>query len=107
MLKQHVLLKFDPKRAFASLSVGHAAEELSGLAAERSEHIFAVRQRDTAGEVQQIARVEHLFVRSRAGTEQMREYRRRRLPSGLWTSAGHRRRPPCATTLGRAPRACH
>jgi DNA-directed RNA polymerase subunit L len=62
MLKQHLLLKFYPERSFASFSVRHPAEELPNFTVECPEDVFAIGQRNTAGEVQQIARVRHLFA---------------------------------------------
>jgi hypothetical protein len=56
------LLKFYPERSFASFSVRHPAEELPNFTVECPEGVFAIGQRNTAGEVQQIARVRHLFA---------------------------------------------
>jgi hypothetical protein len=54
MLKQHLLLKFDPQRSLAGLAVGHAAKKLSDLRAELPEHVLAAGQRNAADKMQTV-----------------------------------------------------
>jgi hypothetical protein len=54
MLKQHLLLKFDPQRSLTGLAVGHAPEELSDLCAQLPEYILAAGQRNAADKMQPV-----------------------------------------------------